>query len=76
MIDKAALDRTYKELLEEKIIGELAKEKKITIREAMDKYYRSRLSAQINNNSFGIENMDYRYLVRDLIENESDIINT
>lgn len=27
MIDKAALDRTYKELLEEKIIGELAKEK-------------------------------------------------
>ena len=28
MIDKAALDRTYKELLEEKIIGELAKEKK------------------------------------------------
>lgn len=69
MIDKDVLDKTYKELLEGKIINNLAEEKKIPIRQAMDVYYRSKLSQQINDGSYGIENMDYRYLVQDMIEN-------
>lgn len=73
MIDKDVLDKTYKELLEEKIINNLAKEKKISIRQAMDVYYRSKLSQQINDGSYGIENMDYRYLVQDMIENEPNL---
>ena len=73
MIDKDALDKTYKEMLEEKIINQLADTKGISIRQAMDVYYRSRLSQQINDGSYGIENMDYRYLVEDLIENEQEL---
>ena len=70
MIDKEKLDKTYKELLEEKIINRLAEVKGIPIRQAMDIYYKSKLTQQINDGSFGIENMDYRYLVQDMIENE------
>ncbi len=73
MIDKDALDKTYKELLEEKIINQLADAKGISIRQAMDVYYRSRLSHEINDGSYGIENMDYRYLVEDLMENEPEL---
>jgi hypothetical protein len=73
MIDKDAPDKTYKEMLEEKIINQLADTKGISIRQAMDVYYRSRLSQQINDGSYGIENMDYRYLVEDLIENEPEL---
>ena len=73
MIDKAVLTKTYKELLEEKIISQLAKEKGLSLRKAMDIYYASELSRQINEGSYGIENLDYRYLVQDLIENESNL---
>ena len=73
MIEKEKLERTYKELLEEKIINYLAERKSISLRQAMDIYYRSRLSQQIDDGSYGIENMDYRYLVQDLIENEPQI---
>ena len=59
--------------MEEKIINQLAEEKEIPIRQAMDIYYRSKLSQQINDGSYGIENMDYRYLVQDLIENEPEL---
>jgi len=75
MIDKEVLDKTYKELLEEKILNQLAETKRIPIRQAMDIYYRSKLSQQINDSSYGIENMDYRYLVQDLIENEQELFN-
>ena len=73
MIEKEKLDRTYKELLEEKIINYLAEVKDIPIRQAMDIYYKSKLAQQINDGRYGIENMDYRYLVQDLIENESEL---
>jgi hypothetical protein len=36
----------------------------------MDIYYHSRLAEQIEEGKYGIENMDYKYLVQDLIENE------
>ena len=73
MIEKEKLERMYKELLEEKLINHLAKEKNLPIRQAMDIYYRSKLSQQINDGSYGIENTDYRYLVQDLIENEPEL---
>ena len=73
MIDRKILDKTYKELLEEKIIKYLSEVKQIPIRQAMDIYYRSSLSQQISDGSYGIENMDYRYLVEDLIENEPNL---
>lgn len=61
---------TYKERLEERIIAYLSEIKGIPLEEAMDAYYRSRLADQISKGLYGIENMDYKYLAEDLVENE------
>lgn len=74
MTDKVKLAGIYKEMLEEDIIAELARVKDIPLRIAMDVYYTSRLSEQINDDVYGIDNMDYRYLVQDLIENEPELL--
>ena len=60
----------YKERLEERIIAYLSEIKGIPLEEAMDAYYRSRLADQIASGLYGIENMDYKYLAEDLLENE------
>ena len=39
----------------------------------MDIYYQSILSQQIDQGLCGIEKMDYKYLVMDLIENEPEL---
>jgi len=61
---------TYKERLEERIIAHLSEIKGISLEDAMDTYYRSRLADQISMGLYGIENMDYKYLAEDLVENE------
>ena len=45
----------------------------ISQRKAMDIYYKSRLSQQIQAGQYGIENLDYKYLAEDLIENEPEL---
>ena len=60
----------YKERLEERLIAYLSEIKGISLEEAMDVYYRSRLADQISKGLYGIENMDYKYLAEDLVENE------
>ena len=47
--------------------------KGIDLRKAFDIYYSSKLAEQISNDSYGIENMDAKYLAEDLIENEPDL---
>lgn len=73
MMDKEKLANIYKERLDEKIIGELSARLGLPLRKAMDCYYRSHLSQQIQEGRYGIENMDYRYLAQDLIENEAEL---
>ena len=63
----------YREELDERIIARLAEIKALTLDEAMDIYYRSRLSTQVAHGAFGIDNLDYKYLVDDLIENEPNL---
>ncbi|MGF0033441.1 hypothetical protein ACQRBN_10780 [Bariatricus sp. SGI.154] len=70
MTNKKNLDIFYKQNLEESMIQYLAEIKGIKLRQAMDIYYHSRLAEQIEQGKYGIENMDYKYLVQDLIENE------
>lgn len=72
-MDKVNLDFVYKQNLEENIIEYLSKKKKIDLRQAMDIYYKSKLSEQIAKGVLGIENMDYKYLAEDLMENESEL---
>lgn len=67
---------TYKERLEERIIAYLSEIKCISLEAAMDAYYRSRLATQIANSLYGIENMDYKYLAEDLVENEPELFNS
>lgn len=70
------LTELYKQNLENDIILNLAHRKEITIREAFDIYYSSRLAEQIEQGICGNENLDAKYLAEDLIENESELFNT
>jgi len=72
-VDKVELRNVYLTLLEEDIIKELAITMGLDNRVAMDIYFRSRLCQQISSGEYGIEYMDYKYLVNDLIENEPEL---
>lgn len=69
---KSAIDR-YRQNLSIAIIGELARIKKIPMRKATDIFYTSRLCEQIAKGLYGIDNLDYKYLVADLVENEPEL---
>ena len=73
MRNKQNIDYIYKQNLEESIIEYLSREKNLELRKAMDIYYHSRLAKQIEQGTYGIENMDYKYLAQDLIENEPEL---
>ena len=75
MIDKNQLEEFYKQNLENDIINAIVEMKGIDLRKAFDIYYSSRLAEQIENDSFGIENVDAKYLAEDLIENEPELFN-
>lgn len=74
MVNKKQLDKIYKQNLENDIINTIAELKGIELREAFDIYYSSKLAEQIEKGSYGIENMDAKYLAEDLLENEPQII--
>ena len=73
MTDMESLSEVYKQNLENDIIRALAEMKSINLRDAIDVYYSSKLAGQIAEGSYGIENLDARYLAADLIENEADL---
>ena len=70
MTDKTSLTDFYRQELETNIIVFLAEKLKIDYRDAMKIYYESRLSKQIEAGENGIDNLDYKNLAEDLIENE------
>jgi len=63
----------YKKELEQDVIALLAKRKSMSLGQAMDVYYRSRLAQQVSDGTFGIEYLSPSYLVDDLIENEPEL---
>ena len=73
MVDKNQLEEVYKQNLENDIISEISQMKRVDLRKAFDIYYSSKLAEQISNDSYGIENMDARYLAEDLMENEPEL---
>jgi hypothetical protein len=62
-----------KQNLENDIIRIISDIRGISIRTAFYIYYSIRLTEQIENGSYGIENMTVRYLAEDLIENEPEL---
>lgn len=73
MSDRKNIEYIYKQNLEESIIQYLSEEKNIELRRAVHIYYQSKLAKQIEQGAYGIENMDYKYLAEDLIENEPEL---
>lgn len=69
MRDDKSLVQIYTQNLEEDVINELAILKNIELRKAFDIYYSSKLAAQIENGSYGIENLDAKYFA----ENEHEL---
>ena len=67
------LTAVFRENLENDLIAALADRTGKTVREAMDAYYRSKLSDQIAEGKFGIDNLDPKYLASDLVENEPEL---
>jgi len=72
-VEEKQLEILLKESLEKDITSLLSERKGLTIREAMDVYYRSELSRQINKGSYGIQYLNAIYLVDDLLENEKNL---
>ena len=73
MTNRKQLEEIYKQNLENDIINTISEMKGIDLRKALDIYYSSKLAEQIENGSYGIENMDAKYLAEDLIENEPEL---
>ncbi len=73
MTDIKILERLRKRNLEEHIINYLTEVKNVDLRTALDAYYKSSLATAIENSMYGIENLDYKYLVNDLLENEPEL---
>ena len=63
----------YRQDLEVDIISRLCEICNIDLVKATDIYYRSRLCDQISNGLYGIDNLDYKYLAIDLVENEPEL---
>ena len=63
----------YRQDLEIDIISRIAELRNLDLAKATDIYYRSRLCNQIAEGLYGIDNLDYKYLAADLIENEPEL---
>lgn len=70
MINSKDIINIYRQNLESDIIEYLAATLKIDLRDAMEKYYSSKLARQIESGENGIDNLDYKNLAEDLIDNE------
>ena len=74
-MNEAALENVYSENLEERIISCLAEKKNLTLDEAMDVYYQSRLAKKIQQGVEGIQYLDYQVLVEILCDTEKKLFN-
>lgn len=62
------LEAFYKEHLEESIIKQLSKQENISLDEAMNLYYNSKLANYIHEGKYDIQYLDYKVLTDNLIK--------
>lgn len=67
------LEKYYQEGLEERIIAYLAKEKNLSLEQAMDIYYHSNMAKEIHEGKYGVQYLDYKVLVQILIDSEPEL---
>ena len=65
-----ALERVYQESLEERIISYLAEIMNISLDDAMEKYYNSKLADKIYRGEYGVQYLDYKVLAQLICETE------
>ena len=65
-----ALEQFYQESLEERLIQNIAKELHLSLKGAMDCYYKSRLAGMIQEGKEGVQYLDYRALTALFMEME------
>ena len=73
MTDELVLEKMYQEALEESLISHIAQKKNLSLEDAMDKYYNSRLSVKIHEGLYGVQYLDYRNLAEILFETEPEL---
>ena len=73
MTDELVLENMYQEALEESLISHIAQKKNLSLEDAMDKYYNSRLSVKIHEGLYGVQYLDYRNLAEILFETEPEL---
>ena len=61
-MNENVLEKLYQERLEERIISRISEIQNISLEKAMDIYYGSNLSREINQGTYGIQYMDYKIL--------------
>ena len=69
-MDGEVLEKVYQENLEERLISCLAEMKDISLEEAMELYYNSRLAGKIHRGEEGIQYLDHKVLAQILCETE------
>ena len=69
-MDEDALERMYYERLEERLISYLSETHNVTLEQAMDIYYRSKLAEKIHTGMEGIQYLDYKVLAQILLDTE------
>lgn len=61
-MNENVLEKLYQERLEERIISRISEIQNISLEQAMDIYYGSNLSREINQGTYGIQYIDYKIL--------------
>lgn len=75
MVDPEKLEQFYKEDLDERIIQCLANQCQVDLAQAMDIYYRSKLSDKIYKGEYGIQYLNEKVLVEILQQTEPALFN-
>lgn len=73
-MNEEVLEEFYQESLEERLIAQLAKKLDVSLEEAMDLYYHSRLAEKIHAGAEGVQYLDYRVLAEMLCETEKNLV--
>ena len=72
-MDERALEQVYQENLEERLIARLAEQNGLSLEEAMDLYYHSKLADKIHQGKEGIQYLDYTVLAQILRDTEGEL---
>jgi hypothetical protein len=72
-VNEVALEQTYQENLEERLIAFLAEDNGLSLEKAMDIYYRSKLADKIHRGMEGVQYLDHKVLAQILRDTEPEL---